>query len=278
SLDDAARKAVECVENELDLPVDMEEGTVELSSHRAKAFAIPLGIDYAEIAALTQEREVIKGAARIRKRVRTEHLVLGVERLDYTKGIPERLLAFEHLLSRYPSYRGQVTLIQKISPSRSKVGEYRQLKQEIDQLVGHINGRFQRLDWIPVHYLYQSLPFRQLVSLYLTADIGLVTPLVDGLNLVAKEYVAAKGQSKDGVLILSETAGAARELTEALLVNPYDVQGVAQAMRSALTMSASERRNHMERLTAKVKGHNIYWWLKELLGEVVGPCGEAPNG
>jgi trehalose 6-phosphate synthase len=218
---------------------------------------------------MAKEREIIKGSARIKKRVKTEHLILGVERLDYTKGIPEALLAFEQFLSRYPSYRGRVTLIQKASPSRRRVREYQELKREVDRLVGHINGRFQRLDWIPVRYLYQNLPFRQLISLYLAADVGLVTPLVDGLNLVAKEYVAANEQSKDGVLILSEAAGAAQELTEALIVNPYDVQSLAEAIRAAVTMSASEKRRRLVRLTKKVKEHDIYWWLEKLLREVL---------
>jgi len=262
-----------CVESELDLPVEMKEGTVELPAHQVKVAAFPLGIDYGELAVLAREGEIIKRAAGIKRRMKAEHLILGVERLDYTKGIPERLLAFEHLLARYPSYRGRVSLIQKVSPSRSKVREYQQLKREIDGLVGHINGRFQRLDWVPVHYLYQNLPFPQLISLYLAADVGLVTPLVDGLNLVAKEYVAVKGQSRDGVLILSEAAGAAQQLSEALIVNPYDIPGMAQAIRTALAMPPAEKRRRMEALEGEVKEHNIYWWLGELLGEVAGPDG-----
>jgi len=262
-----------CVENELSLPVDWEEGAVKLPTHWARVSAFPLGIDYGEMAASAREREIIKGAARIKKRVKTEHLILGVERLDYTKGIPERLLAFERFLHRYPSYRGKVTMIQKASPSRRKVREYQELKREVDRLVGWINGRFQRLDWIPVHYLYQNLPFRQLISLYLAADVGLVTPLVDGLNLVAKEYVAANAKSKDGVLILSEAAGAAQELSEALIVNPYDIWEMAQAIRVALTMSPAEKRRRMEALVKRVREHNIYWWLEELLREVSRPDG-----
>lgn len=258
-----------CVENELDFPVNLEEGTVELPTHRAKVSAFPLGISYGEIATMAKEREIIKGAARIKKRVKTEHLILGVERLDYTKGIPEALLAFEQFLSRYPSYRGRVTLIQKASPSRRRVREYQDLKREVDRLVGHINGRFQRLDWVPVRYLYQNLPFQQLISLYLAADVGLVTPLVDGLNLVAKEYIAANEQSKDGVLILSEAAGATQELTEALIVNPYDIQSLAEAIRAAVTMSSSEKRHRLVRLTKKVKEHDIYWWLEKFLREVL---------
>lgn len=190
--------------------------------------------------------------------------VLGVDRLDYTKGLQERLLAVERFFERYPGYHGRVQFTQLLVPSRERVAEYSQLKREIDETVGRINGRFSEAGWAPIRYFVRSLPPEELVPLYRQADVALVTPLRDGMNLVAKEYVTAQLEN-DGVLILSEMAGAAEELQEALIVNPFDVDMVAEAVHRALSMPEDERRARMSALRDRVRAHDVHAWVNRFL-------------
>ncbi|HET9578671.1 MAG TPA: trehalose-6-phosphate synthase, partial [Usitatibacter sp.] len=193
-------------------------------------------------------------------------LVLGIDRLDYTKGIALRLRAFQSLLERYPELRGQVSLIQVVVPSREDIPQYQVMKTEIEQLVGRINGSLARPGgWVPVWYEYRSLSRLELLAYYRAADIALVTPLKDGMNLVAKEYCACSIE-EDCVLILSEFAGAAEELASgALLVNPYDVQGVAEAIRRAHLMPKEERVARMRSMRRQIRRHDVFGWVDAFL-------------
>ena len=189
-----------------------------------------------------------------------EHqMILAVDRLDYTKGIPERLRAIERLLDHYPSLTGKVSYVQISSPSRTRVPEYVREKEQVDQLVGRINGRFSEAGWVPIRYLYRSYPQKELACFYSIADVCMVTPLRDGMNLVAKEFVASQGE-KPGVLVLSKFSGAASSMTDALVVNPYDVDGMAEATYRALNMPDSERRLRWKALMDVVCNHTARSW------------------
>jgi trehalose 6-phosphate synthase len=193
-------------------------------------------------------------------------LLLGVDRLDYTKGIPQRLRAFQSALERYPRLRERISLIQVVVPSREDIPEYNDLKSKIEQLVGQINGYYMRPGgWVPVWYVYGSLKRNDLLAYYRAADIGLITPLKDGMNLVAKEYCASSIE-EDCVLILSEFAGAATQLQKgALLVNPHDIEGVADTINRAVTMSEEERRSRMRRMRRAIRENDIFWWVDAFL-------------
>jgi trehalose 6-phosphate synthase/phosphatase len=212
--------------------------------------------------------ESIRYGKQLRQIVRGRRIVLGVDRLDYTKGIPERLLAFERLLERYPSWHGRVSMIQISAPSRTCIPEYGAKKHEVDQLVARINSRFSGADWTPVHHLYRSYSQDILSAYYREADVCLVTPLCDGMNLVAKEYIAAR-TGDPGVLVLSRFCGAAEELREALIVNPYDIDGTADAVRQALEMPLGERRVRLRALDRRVKSHTGQTWCKQFLAGLV---------
>jgi len=249
-----------CAQRLLGCEVDRTAGVVRFEGRDVTAAAHPISIDVGlieRLAASAVPQPGPRGQDRIAE-------VLGVDRLDYTKGIHERLLAVERLLERWPGYRGRVRFTQVLVPSRERVAEYSELKRQIDEIVGRVNGRFSEEGWIPVRYLVRALPPEELVPLYRGADIALVTPLRDGMNLVAKEYVAAQLEN-DGVLILSEMAGAADELQEALVVNPFDVEAVADTLDRALSMSAEERRARMSALRDRVRERDVHAWVERFL-------------
>ncbi len=202
-----------------------------------------------------------------RRPVERKKVVLGVDRLDYSKGIPQRLRAFEAMLDRYPAVRGKVTLIQISAPSRSRVPEYVQERERVDGLVGRINGRFAEADWVPVHYLYRSYNQEELAGFFREADVCLVTPLRDGMNLIAKEFVASQG-ADPGVLVLSRFCGAAETMREALIVNPYDLEGTAEAMHSALSMTHRERRRRWMALYDDVQLNTAKAWADNFLADL----------
>jgi trehalose-6-phosphate synthase len=190
--------------------------------------------------------------------------MLAVDRLDYTKGIIERLRGFEHFLEASPEWRGRVSLVQITAPSRFRVPQYRAMKQTIDETVGRIVGRFTASGRSPLVYLYDSFDHEQLGAYYRAADVALVTPLRDGMNLVAKEYVAAQAGG-DGVLVLSEFAGASHELKEAVLVNPYEPDAVAHGIATALSLPVEERRARMAALLDRVRTRDVHWWTSSFL-------------
>src|SRR5205814_4755548 len=195
-------------------------------------------------------------------------LVLGVDRMDYTKGIPERLKAFRILLRRFPELRKQITLVQVVVPSREEIPDYKDLRGEVELLVSQINGEFTQPGWVPIHYMHRNLSREELLAYYRAADIALITPLKDGMNLVAKEFCAAQVDER-GVLIVSEFAGAGQELRcGAILVNPNDFAEVAQALHDAAHMTAEEKRNRMRLLREIVKEHSVQRWIRSFLQAV----------
>ena len=257
--------------------IDSAENVLMARSTRDQVFydgriidvnAFPMGIDYERFltAALEHEKQDSSEQSDLQKKLNLflettpdAKIILSIDRMDYTKGIPQRLEAYELFLEQHPEYHGKVHLVMLAVPSRSEVQKYQQLKCEVDELVGRINGKYSTVSWNPVWYYYRSLPFRNLIDLYTSSHIALVTPVRDGMNLVAKEFVATRTQ-KDGVLILSEMAGAARELKEAIQVNPYSKSELAGAMYEALELSKEEQVARMTQLQQRVKTHSVSKW------------------
>ncbi|WP_258359062.1 alpha,alpha-trehalose-phosphate synthase (UDP-forming) [Moorella sulfitireducens] len=256
--------------------VDFENNIVYWQQRRIYAGAWPMGVDYQAFQRQALKPETRARAVTLRNQFGAEHLALSVERLDYTKGILERLLAWERLLEEVPEWRGRATLVQIAVPSRTAIPAYRRLKEEVEAAVGRINGRFSEGSYRPVQYFWRGLPRQELVAYYLAADVMLVTPLRDGLNLVAKEYVASRYDGS-GVLVLSRFAGAARELKGAVLVNPYDIEGMAMILNRALTMDRAEQEKRMRLMQEKVRRHDIRWWLTCFHQAMKAPEGEAPS-
>lgn len=240
--------------------------TALVDDHSVRLGAIPISIDYSLYAESARTSKVAELRHSLKRAFKGRKVILGVDRLDYSKGIPQRLEAVRCALERYEELRGRINFLQILVPSRENVAEYDKLKNEIEQLVGQINGQFSAPGWIPIHYYYTSFPREELVAYYRAADVALVTPLKDGMNLVAKEYCASKVRNT-GVLLLSEFAGAAAQLQRygALLVNPYDVEGVADALHQAVTMDEHEMRGRMRRMRRFVREHDIYWWVDSFL-------------
>ena len=199
-------------------------------------------------------------------------LVLSIDRLDYTKGIARRLRAFDDFLAKYPEYIGRVTLLMLTVPSRSDIEQYQLMKSEIDELVGSINAKYSTINWRPVWYFYRSVPFDNLVSLYNACDIALVTPVRDGMNLVAKEYIASRFDKK-GVLILSEMAGASKEMSEAIIVNPYNSDEISIALKQALEMPEGEQVKRNEILQTRLRKYNVEKWAKDFMSSLNRVCG-----
>ena len=242
------------------------QGYFLIDDRVVQADAFPLGIDYErfhDAAESPAVQEEIGGIRALQRRPDRKSM-LSVERLDYTKGIAHRLRAFEAFLERCPEWRERVTLTLVVVPSREDVETYRQLKSEVDELVGGINGRFATAEWTPVEYFYRSVPFELLSVLYATSDVMLVTPLRDGMNLVCKEYLASRTDGT-GVLVLSEMAGAAYELHEAIIVNPFDQDSLVDAMQQALEMPEGEQRRRMSALQQRVSRYTSSKWADEFL-------------
>jgi trehalose 6-phosphate synthase/phosphatase len=250
------------------LSVHSVEGRTAIVGDRtAQIGAYAMGVDAAWFSATASEPEVVQAAAAMRGTA-DRQLLVGVDRLDYTKGIPRRLMAYERLLRDNPDLRGRVQLIQLAVPSRGGVASYQQFRHEVEELVGRINGALGTVGWTPIRYLHQSMSPKQLVALYRAADVMLVTPIRDGMNLVAKEFIASR-VDEDGVLVLSEFAGASCELRESLIVNPYLVEDMAAAMTRALTMDAAERRRRMAALRQRVASRDRDWWADSFTRDLV---------
>ena len=257
--------------------VESEAGAECLSDSRLRAFnrtlrvgAYPIGIDVDEFIKLANARDGVDMFLRMREEYSRRRLLLGVDRLDYSKGLPQRVHAFRELLATYPENRGSATLIQIASPSREDVGAYDDLRRQMDSLCGEINGDYGELDWMPVRYIHRNVARKRLPGLYRASRVALVTPLRDGMNLVAKEFIAAQDPADPGVLVLSRFAGAAEQLQEALLVNPYDTQGTAHAIQRALTMSLDERVNRHAALMSRIRRFDVHWWSSGFLATLEG--------
>ncbi len=246
--------------------------STQVDQREVRIGSFPISIDFDEFAGKAETATVNQRAAEIQADLGSETnprtILLGVDRLDYTKGIPERLAAFGNALERFPQLREKVSLVQIVVPSRVHIPKYQDLKLEIDRMVSHINGKFAQTHWIPIHYIFRSVDRTELVALYRAADIALITPLKDGMNLVAKEYCACN-VTEDGVLIMSEFAGAAAQLhPEAILVNPYDVEEVAGSIAAACDMPLPERRRRMRALRRKIQKSDIFWWVDSFMEAV----------
>jgi trehalose 6-phosphate synthase len=247
--------------------VDGSRGDDEVleTERTVRASAIPISVDFHGLEALARTPEVIARAAEIRKSLASpETLLLGVDRLDYTKGIGHRLKAYEELLRDKAIAAPGTTLVQVASPSRERVKTYRQLRTEVEATVGRINGQFSAIGEPAVHYLHQSYPRDEMAALFLAADVMLVTPLRDGMNLVAKEYVSCR-HDLGGALVLSEFAGAWHELRQAFVCNPHDIEGLKQTIMAAIQAPADERRRRMKALRRRVSEHDVQRWASRYL-------------
>ncbi|WP_270090303.1 bifunctional alpha,alpha-trehalose-phosphate synthase (UDP-forming)/trehalose-phosphatase [Sphingobacterium sp. SYP-B4668] len=226
--------------------------------------AYPMGIDNLKFEGLSQTNEVRSRALGIKEDLKDRKIILSVDRLDYSKGILERIHAFENLLLEYPDYERKIVYYMLVVPSRDQVQQYKMLKDEVDRSVGRVNAKYGKQDWTPIAYFYSSYPLEELSALYVSADVCLVTPIRDGMNLVCKEYIASHPEGR-GVLVLSEMAGAARELTEALIVNPNDAAGVAASLREALEMPVAEQTERMMPMLANIRKFNIHHWVRQFM-------------
>jgi trehalose 6-phosphate synthase/phosphatase len=238
---------------------------VVLDGRRTAISTFPISIAFEEFASHAASREVEAASTQLRQELSNNFVALGVDRMDYTKGIPERLKAFRILLRRYPELRHRITLLQVVVPSREEIPHYKELRREVELLVSQINGEFTEAGWVPIHYMHRNLTRRQLLTYYRAADIALITSLKDGMNLVAKEFCAAQVDER-GVVVISEFAGAAAELQHgAIVVNPNDLAGIADAIHRACVMPVEEKRSRMKLLRDVVRTYNVQGWAESFL-------------
>jgi trehalose 6-phosphate synthase len=249
----------------VELGITTVDGTIATEWGWTQLATFPIGIDVDEFAKRANHAMTRTDVARLRDSLQGKKLVLGVDRLDYSKGLANRVRAFDRLLENEPSLKRGVTLLQVAVPSRGNIKAYRELKTELATLVSEVNGRHGEVDWTPIRYLNKGFSQLTLAGFYRTAHVGLVTPLHDGMNLVAKEYVAAQNPLDPGVLVLSSFAGAAKELDTALLVNPHDIDAVAQQIAKALTMSIEERRERWQQMVTKLRRAPVRSWFTDFL-------------
>jgi len=238
---------------------------VEAFGHRFMIGVFPIGIDTKVFSERIRDPGEVAWVRRLKERYGRVDWIIGVDRLDYSKGIDQRFQAFERMLERYPGYRGHATLFEIAPPSRTDVPEYKDLRRELEAEAGHINGRFGELDWTPINYINRSYSRDQLATFFRASRVGLVTPLRDGMNLVAKEYVASQNPEDPGMLVLSRFAGAARELDSALIVNPHDYDAVADAIARGLEMPLPERRKRWQAMIKVLRRNDLTHWRDSYL-------------
>lgn len=258
----------------------LQDGRIRVFDREISIKSFPVGID--------MDSFLESRPKRTREQVPSTVRLVGVDRLDYTKGLPQKFRAFGRFLEKYPDYRRKVILSQIAPPTRESVVAYADIRNELESLSGMINGKLGELDWVPIHYIHRSTPRRMLVDVYQHSRIGFVTPLRDGMNLVAKEYVAAQDPEDPGVLILSRFAGAAEQMKQALIVNPYDVEEMADTIKVALEMGLQERKDRHRALVSGIRSHDTFWWCRAFLAELdavasgksvppIGTAGELPR-
>lgn len=237
---------------------------VVLANRSVVVKPFPISIDFTKFNASGQEADVVETRLRYQTLLRQNKLIFSVDRLDYTKGITYRLQGYERFLTQHPDWHDKVTFVMTVVPSRDKIDQYQELKREIEETVGRINGLFGTIGWRPIVYSYTSLNFTQLMALYTACDIALITPVRDGMNLVSKEFIASRSDQQ-GVLILSELAGAAQELKEALIINPTDTQEVADAIEQGLTMPLPEQKQRINQMRHHLQNHTVFRWSHAFL-------------
>ncbi len=246
-----------------------EEGTVVRAFRRTfRVESHPIGIDTGYVERSAARTESNREVERLKASVAGRRLIVGVDRLDYSKGLPQRFDAFAHLLRAYPRNHNRVSFMQVAPPTRGDVAEYSEIRRTLETLAGHVNGELADVDWVPIRYLNKSFGRRTLFGFLRLAQVGLVTPLRDGMNLVAMEYLASQPPDDPGVLVLSRFAGAARYLPDALIVNPYDVEGVAEAIQTALTMPAGERWERWQSSMQVLRSNSVEAWYKRFVGRL----------
>lgn len=237
----------------------------EIGSRELRIGAFPISIDYQEFAQMSSKKEVKELAGLNVEQFQGKKIVFSCDRLDISKGIPYRLEAIRHLLKKHPELQEVVTFFQIVIPSRTQIPKYQELKNEIDRLVGEINSQFTKTGSVPIHYLFQSVNRKELLAFYQISDVALITPVKDGMNLVAKEYIASN-VNEDGVLILSEFAGAATQLQhEAFLINPYDIEGLADAIYNALILPPKECKKRMRKMRKAIQKNDVFTWVRNFL-------------
>jgi len=235
------------------------------NGRRFRAGVFPISIDTALVAQTAHDAESLEEIEQLHNSLEGRALIIGVDRLDYSKGLPERFRGYAHLLERAPELHRQITFLQIAPTTRGVVPEYRQIRKDLERSAGHINGMYAAPDWVPIRYVNQSFPHSVLTGYYRNARVGLVTPLRDGMNLVAKEYVASQDPENPGVLVLSRFAGAAFELPDALLINPADTAEVADALERALKMPLKERQRRWRAMIDVLENHDINTWRNGFL-------------
>ncbi|WP_375250022.1 alpha,alpha-trehalose-phosphate synthase (UDP-forming) [Sphingomonas sp.] len=248
-----------------DMGATIEDNVARLGDRSVRLMACPIGIDAAAFADMSKSVPARLAYRRMRDSADGRDMIVGVDRLDYSKGLEERFLGYERFLNEHPEERKEVFLLQIAPPSRVSVESYQRIRQSLEGLSGRINGAYADVDWVPIRYVNQGYPRDQLAGIYRAAKIGLVTPLRDGMNLVAKEYVAAQDPEDPGVLVLSRFAGAAEQMPDALLVNPYSAEEMSDAIYQALRMPRDERVRRWERLMAGVQETDVTWWADRFL-------------
>jgi trehalose 6-phosphate synthase len=244
---------------------ELGDGMLRAFGHTVRAEVFPIGIDVTAVASRARAAESTRQTRRLRQSLGDRTLMIGADRLDYSKGLPARFAAFGKLLETYPDTRNRVVFMQIAPPSRSEVPEYQEIRRTLAASAGHINGRYGEFDWTPLRYINKGFNHEVLTGFLRTARIGLVTPLRDGMNLVAKEYVASQPADDPGVLVLSCFAGAAQELGEAVLVNPHDIEGMADSIRQGLTMSLGERKERWGAMMATIERNDITRWREDFV-------------
>jgi trehalose 6-phosphate synthase/phosphatase len=242
-------------------------GKIIVGNHMAKVDSFPIGIDYQRFADAKTKPKVQASIKNLRRKLEKTRKILSIDRLDYTKGVLQRLKGFDLFLKNYPEYKGKVTLVLVAVPSRTKVKRYQSLKKNVDELIGKINGEHSTLGWTPIQYIYRSLPFHSLLALYRISDVAMITPLRDGMNLIAKEYTATKTDGK-GVLVLSEMAGAVEELREAIIVNPNSIDEIAEALKEALSMPEDEQIRRNRIMQERLRNYDIKVWANDFVNSL----------
>ena len=252
-------------------------GIVCAFGRKVAACVYPIEIDTDNVAWLAKEAETSRHSTRLRESIAGRRLIIGVDRLDYSKGLIERFQALEHFLGAYPENHGKFVMLQITPPSRTKVPEYQDIRRELELTASRVNGNYSEFDWMPIRYLRKSFSRGILTGFLRMSRVGLVTPLRDGMNLVAKEYVAAQNPEDPGVLILSRFAGAARELDQALIVNPFDIEAVSESLQEALHMPLDERRDRWSAMSEYLRSNDVNAWRKSFLADLSGAlCPSEP--
>lgn len=261
---DYAQHFIKCVKRTTSF--ECRQNMIYTHHKLVKAEAFPIGIDYEKFHSACLTKKVVGVKQKIKGILSGQQLIFSVDRLDYSKGLLSRLAGYETFLEKYPQWHGKVMFNFVVVPSRDHIKKYKEMKKEIESTVGRINGRYSSLSWRPIVYQYKSLSFNELVALYDLSDVGLITPLRDGMNLVAKEYVACQVENK-GVLILSEMAGASDELSEAILINPFDHNEMAEAIATALTMNPIEKQERLDKMKHRIMQYNVFTWAFDFFNQ-----------